>query len=66
MKVVALEETKRMVPHTTSNSPWFGWKMPRKPSDSPETGAGSGVRCEPLFDGDSVLVSPGEERDARG
>ncbi|RXH67617.1 hypothetical protein DVH24_027764 [Malus domestica] len=27
-----------MVPHTTSNSPWFDRKTPRKPSDSPETG----------------------------
>ncbi|RXI02849.1 hypothetical protein DVH24_002927 [Malus domestica] len=27
-----------MIPHTTSNSPWFGQKMPRRPSDSPETG----------------------------
>nr|AEJ72556.1 hypothetical protein [Malus domestica] len=37
-KVVALEETKRMVPHTTSNSLWFDRKMPRKPRRSPETG----------------------------
>ena len=71
-KVVLLDETKRLMPCTPANSPWFGRKWPRKGRCSPELTpcrrtrrAGSGVRCEPLFDGDSVLVSPGEEREMR-
>lgn len=35
-QVIVLDETKRLIPCTPANSQWFGWKWPRKPSDSPE------------------------------